>query len=501
MPEALLEMSAVEARRLIGAGELSPVELLDACLARIEAVEPSVNALAATAFERARDEARRAQEAVARREPLGLLHGLPIGVKDLEETAGLLTTYGSPLYRDHVPAADNAFVARLRAAGAIVAAKTNTPEMGAGANTRNAVWGATGNPFDPRLNAGGSSGGSAVALATGMLPLATGSDLGGSLRIPAALCGVVGFRASPGFVPSAHRCLGWAPNWISGPMGRCVADVRLQLAAVAGHAPGDPLSYDAALDAHAGARIDPATLRIGYTEDFGVCAVDASIRATFRAKLARIAPQVSVCEPVDHAGLDMADAHSLFDVVRAEEFVAGLRETYERDPSSLGANTRANYEMGSALTLADVARAQTRRTALYRRFQRLFERYDVIVSPVSPVTPFAWTTPHCARIDGVELENYYRWVALTYVVTLLTNPSMSLPCGVDHAGMPFGLQMIGPMRGEAGLLDIAQTLETAFARDESLARPVPDLRKLRDSCAQMQAELRAIVTHPPASRA
>lgn len=498
MSEALLELSAVEARRLIGAGELSPVELLDACLARIETIEPSVNALAATAFERARAEALQAQEAVARREPLGPLHGLPIGVKDLEETAGILTTYGSPLYRDHIPVADNAFVARLRAAGAIVAAKTNTPEMGAGANTRNAVWGATGNPFDPRLNAGGSSGGSAVALATGMLPLATGSDLGGSLRIPAALCGVVGFRASPGFVPSAHRKLGWAPNWVSGPMGRNVADVRLQLAAVAGHAPGDPLSYAAALDPQAGARIDPATLRIGYTEDFGICAVDASIRATFRAKLARIATQVRVCEPIDAAEFDMADAHRVFDVVRAQEFVASFRETYERDPSSLGANTRTNYEMGSALTLADVARADTQRTALYRRFQTLFERYDVIVSPVSPVTPFAWTTPHCAQIDGVELENYYRWVALTYLVTLLTNPSMSLPCGLDHAGMPFGLQMIGAMRGEANLLDIAQTLETAFAGDTALARPLPDLQKLRDASADVKAALRGIITHPVA---
>ncbi|BEU26894.1 amidase family protein [Paraburkholderia sp. 22B1P] len=497
MSEALLELSAVDARRLIGAGELSPVELLDACLTRIETIEPSINALAATAFERARGEAKRAQEAVARREPLGALHGLPIGVKDLEETAGLLTTYGSPLYRDYVPARDNVFVARLRAAGAIVTAKTNTPEMGAGANTRNAVWGATGNPFDPRLNAGGSSGGSAAALATGMLPLATGSDLGGSLRIPAALCGVVGFRASPGFVPSADRRLGWAPNWVSGPMGRHVADVRLQLAAVAGHASSDPLGYPMQLDPYAGAPLDPATLRIGYTEDFGVCAVDASIRATFRAKLARIAAQVRICEPIDPVGLDMADAHRVFDVVRAQEFVASLRETYERDPSLLGPNTRANYEMGSALTLADVARAETSRTALYRRFQTLFARYDVIVSPVSPVTPFAWTTAHCAQIDGVALENYYRWVALTYVVTLLTNPSLSLPCGVDHAGMPFGLQMIGAMRGEARLLDMAQALEAAFARDEALARPVPDLQKLRDMREDMQVDLRAIVTHPP----
>ncbi|MBI0329479.1 amidase [Burkholderia plantarii] len=494
MSDTLTELSAVEARRLIGAGQLSPVELLDACIARIEAVGPAVNALAATAFERARDEARLAQEAVVLRRPLGLLHGLPIGVKDLEETAGLLTTYGSVPHRDHVPAADNAFVARLRAAGAIVAAKTNTPEMGAGANTRNAVWGATGNPFDPNLNAGGSSGGSAVALATGMLPLATGSDLGGSLRIPAALCGVVGFRASPGLVPSAQRLLGWAPNWVSGPMGRSVADVRLQLAAVAGHAPADPLGYPAWIDPRAGARRDPATLRIGYTEDFGVCAVDDSIRATFRTRLARLASMVRVCEPVE---LELAEAHEVFDVVRAQEFVAAMRDTYERDPALLGPNPRANYEMGSALTLADAARAETRRTAMYRRFQALFARYDLIVSPVSPVTPFAWTTPHCDRIGDTTLDTYYRWVALTYVVTLLTNPALSLPCGVDHMGMPFGLQVIGPMRGEAGLLDAAQALETAFARDAALARPVPDLRKLLALRESMPARLHAIVTNPP----
>jgi amidase len=498
MSAALCELSAVEARRLIGKGELSPLELLDACLARIEAIEPSVNALAATAFERARDEARRAEQVIERGDANGLLHGLPIGVKDLEETAGLLTTYGSPLYRDYVPAADNLFVARLRAAGAIVTAKTNVPEMGAGANTRNVVWGATGNPFDPRLNAGGSSGGSAVALATGMLPLATGSDLGGSLRIPAALCGVVGFRASPGLVPSERRVLGWAPNWVSGPMGRSVADVRLQLAALAGHDAADPLGYPAHIDALASApRIDPATLRVGYTEDFGACAVDPSIRAAFREKIARLSRLVGRCEAVS---LDLREAHRVFDVVRAQEFVARLRETYERDPAALGANTRANYEMGSALTLADVARADTLRTALYRQFQMHFQRYDVIVSPVSPVTPFAWTTSHCEAIDGTRFENYYRWVALTYIVTVLTNPSLSLPCGVDHAGMPFGLQMIGPMRGDTRLLDIAQTLEAAFARDPALARPVPDLQRLRENARNGREALRSIVTDPPASR-
>jgi Asp-tRNA(Asn)/Glu-tRNA(Gln) amidotransferase A subunit family amidase len=491
MNNLLVSLSAVEARRMIGARELSPVELLDACIARIEAINPAVNALAATCFERARAEAREAERAVQSGATLGALHGLPIGIKDLEETGGLLTTYGSPAFRGHVPAQDNAMVARLRAAGAIVVAKTNTPEMGAGANTRNAVWGATGNPFDPRLNAGGSSGGSAVALATGMLPLATGSDLGGSLRIPAALCGVVGFRPSVGLVPGERKTLGWAPTWVSGPMGRNVADTRLQLCASAGLHAGDPLSY--AVDSNALARaadVDPSSLRIGYTEDFGVCAVDDATRATFRAKIAALARIVKTCEPVT---FDLGDADRVFDVVRAEGFVASFREAYERDPSLLGPNTRANYEMGQALSLADVVRAEALQTAMFRRFQTAFDTYDAIVSPVSPVTPFAWTEPHLAAINGQPLDTYYRWCALTYVVTLLTNPALSLPCGVDHAGMPFGLQIVGPFRGDARTLDVAQALEAAFAHDPSMRRALPDLERLREPVP----ELRSIVTTPP----
>src|ERR1700758_2376262 len=244
MDNSLVSLSADAARRLIGSRQVSPVELLEACIARIEALNPAVNAVAATCFERARTEAKRAEEDVLRGEPLGLLHGLPLGVKDLEETAGLLTTYGSPLFRSNVPERDHVVVARLRAAGAIVAAKTNVPEFGAGANTRNAVWGATGNPFNPMLNAGGSSGGSAAALATDMLPLCTGSDTGGSLRIPAALCGVVGFRPSPGLVPGDTRALGWSPLTVSGPRGRNVAAMRLHLAAMVGLHSDEPLGVD-----------------------------------------------------------------------------------------------------------------------------------------------------------------------------------------------------------------------------------------------------------------
>ncbi|MEC7397848.1 MAG: amidase family protein, partial [Pseudomonadota bacterium] len=236
------DLSAVEARRLIGRKALSPVELTDSCIARIEAVDGAVNAMVTRCFERAREEAKAAEKAVSRGDELGVLHGLPMGVKDLNVTEGVLTTYGSPIHAENVPAEDERIIAALRRAGAIVIGKTNTPEFGAGANTKNAVFGATGNPFDPTRICGGSSGGSAVALATGMAPICTGSDTGGSLRTPASFCGVVSHRGTPGLVPSDKRGIGLTTYNVQGPMARNVADTSLMLAAMAGNDPCDPLS-------------------------------------------------------------------------------------------------------------------------------------------------------------------------------------------------------------------------------------------------------------------
>jgi len=427
----LLALSAVELRRRIGAKQLSPVELLDACIDRIAALNPHVNAVTATAFERARAEARAAEAAVLRGDRLGLLHGLPLGVKDLEETAGLPTTYRSPIHRANVPAADNGLVARLRAAGAIVTAKTNVPEMGAGANSFNLVWGATGNPFDPRLNAGGSSGGSACALALDLLPVCTGSDTGGSLRIPAAKCGVVGFRPSPGLVPSTRRPLGWSPISVVGPMGRTVADACLQLAASAGVEAGDPLSYP--VDARAFLNLPPVA------------------------------------------------------------FVTGMREVCERDPTSLGPNPRSNYELGAAMRLLDVAWAKAEQTRRLKRFQRVFDEVDLVLAPVTPVSPFPWTQPHAAVVQGRAQANDYRWLALTDVTTLTTHPALALPCGRDGRGMPFGLQVLGRFRDDLGTLAAGQAMEAAFAADPALARPRPDPARL----GPVTPTLRSIVTAPP----
>ncbi len=490
--EHLLAEPAVELRRRIGTKEISPVELVDACIERIERLNPGVNAMAATCFDRARQEARAAEAAALRGDPLGLLHGLPIGIKDLEETAGLLTTFGSPLYRGFIPERDSSMVARVRAAGAIVVGKTNTPEFGAGANTRNAVWGATGNPFGIDLNAGGSSGGSAVALACDMLPVCTGSDTGGSLRIPAAMCGVVGLRPSPGLVPSDRRTLGWAPISVIGPMGRTVADTCLLMAAQAASDDCDPLSYPVDSSAYAAPMpVDLGSLRVAWSEDFGICPVDASMRKVFRDKVRAMRHLFKSC---DQAQFEFGEADRCFDVIRALNFVDRFRDIYEKDPHALGPNVRANYETGARMTMADVAWAHAEQTRIFRRFQNAFREHDLVLAPTTAITPFPWTQLYLAELGGKPLLNYYHWLALTYVITLVTNPAISLPCGLDNAGMPFGLQVIGRFRGDRVLLGAAHAMERAFAAIRDLQRPIADLEKL----SIPTPALKSIVTHPPA---
>lgn len=491
MKQTLVTLSATEQRALIGRKEISPVELVKAHIEQIESYNPGVNAICATDFDRALSTAQVAEQAVVNGEPLGPLHGLPVGIKDLTETAGLLTTYGNTDYTGNVPTHDNSMVARLRKAGAIVLAKTNTPDMGAGANTRNAVWGATGNPFNPKLNAGGSSGGSAAALATDMVPLASGTDVGGSLRIPAALCGVVGMRPTPGMIGQDGRKLGWAVLNTIGPMARNVRDTALLYAASMGEDRLDPLAFPADPSTVWPVQpVDLSTLRVGYTEDFGCCAVDPMIRRVFGHRINAIARHVKSCEPVS---MDLGDVHRAFDILRAEGFLAQMAQTYQDNPDSLSPNVRANMDIASKLTLADRAWAHIEQTNLMQRFARAFREYDIIISPTTPVTPFPWSQLYADTIDGQTMENYYQWLALTYVVTLSTHPALSLPVGLDEAGMPFGMQLIGPMYQDGRLLASAHAFETAFAHDAKLARPIPILGSL----TQDRASLKSIVTHPP----
>jgi Asp-tRNA(Asn)/Glu-tRNA(Gln) amidotransferase A subunit family amidase len=476
------DLSAVQARQMIGTKKLSPVELLESCLKRIGEVNHAVNAMVAMDTDRARATAKEAEEAVMRGDTLGVLHGLPIGIKDLDSTEGLVTTFGSPLYKDNVPTKDDAMVADLREAGGIILGKTNTPEFGAGANTRNAVYGATGNPFDPTRSAAGSSGGSGVALAVGMVPLCSGSDTGGSLRNPAAFNGIVGFRPSPGLVPNGRRLLGWSGLSVLGPMGRSVGDVALMLSAIAGDEGLDPLSYTLPdVDVRRGMpwneTVDLSTLRVAATPDFGFAPTEKHIREVFASRVTALSPLFA---SVEESTPDCSGADEAFAILRAVSFLASFDERVKKDPTCVGPNVRANVEEGWGYSAADVARASVLQTQLYRRWQAFFDGgIDVIISPAMTISPRPWSELYPTQIDGVPTKNYFHWLANAYAVTLACHPAISLPLGVDKAGMPFGFQIVGPRGGDALVIAVAAAIEAAVADDATLARPVPDIAKLR----------------------
>ena len=477
------DLSAVVARRLIGQKKLAPSELMESCIARIEAVDPAVNAMVARDFDRARATAKAADAAVARGDELPPLHGLPIGIKDLQETEGLRTTFGSPIFRDHVPTADERIVAAVRSAGAIVLGKTNTPEFGAGANTRNAVYGATGNPFDPTLSAAGSSGGSAVALATGMVPICSGSDTGGSLRNPAAFSGIVGFRPTPGLVANERRGLGWNNLSVAGPMARTVPDLCLLLSTMVSDDPRDPLATTVhgrtvrrPEDFAVPARIDLSRMRVAITPDFGFAPTERHIAEVFAEKTGLFR---HVFAHVEEATPDCTGADEAFEVLRAIGFLASHAEKVRTRPQDVGPNVRANVEEGQRYSAADVARAQTLQTMLYRQWQDFFRDKDVILTPSITISPRSWRELYPAEIDGKPTRTYFHWLALAYAVTLPGHPAVSLPVGLDRHGMPFGLQIVGPRGGDAFVLSVAAELEAMLAADARTARPVPDLARLK----------------------
>jgi Asp-tRNA(Asn)/Glu-tRNA(Gln) amidotransferase A subunit family amidase len=478
------DLSAVAARRLIGARKLSPVELLESCLARIGQVNHAVNAMVAMDEERARSSAKAAEQAVMAGGKLGPLHGLPIGIKDLEETKGLRTTWGSPLFAEHIPAKDEAMVANLRAAGAIVLGKTNTPEFGAGANTRNTVYGATGNPFDPTKSAAGSSGGSAVALATGMVPIASGSDTGGSLRNPAAFNGIVGFRPSPGLVPSERRGLGWSGLPVLGPMARTAEDCALLLSAMADDDALDPLGYTLPgravrkgdRDLFPPMQVDLSALRVAATPDFGFAPTEKHIREIFADRVAKLEARFG---RVAHATPDCRGSDEAFEVLRAASFLQAHLEKVRKTPDMVGPNVRANVEEGLRYSLADYARAAAEQTRLYRVWQGFFRDHDVIITPAITISPRNWRELYPAEIDGQPTRTYFHWLALAYAVTLVGHPAISIPLGTDRAGMPFGLQIVGPRGGDALVMAVATAIEAALAGDAALARPSPDIAALK----------------------
>ena len=473
------DLTAVEARRLIGQKALSPVELTDSCIGRIEAVDGSVNAMVTRCFERAQSEAKAAEAAVMQGDALGALHGLPMGVKDLNVTEGVLTTYGSPMHAENVPAKDERIIAALREAGAIVIGKTNTPEFGAGANTKNAVFGATGNPFDPSRICGGSSGGSAVALATGMAPICTGSDTGGSLRTPASFCGVVSHRSTPGVVPSDRRGIGLTTYNVQGPMARTVADTSLMLSVMAGNDPSDPLSGP--IDANIFRTvedIDLSGLRVAWSTDLGCVPVDNELARIFEERVGMLASSFKSCERRDP---DMADALDVFWVIRGVGFLAGRLDAYKNNRDKLGPNIISNVEAGLKMTAEEIAWANAEQTAIYRRFQEFFEDIDVLLCPGNSVSPFPVEQLYCDEINGKKTANYVEWLGIASAITLTGHPVTLIPTGIDHTGTPFGMQVVGPRRhSDRFTIGTAAAIERVFQGMPATQRPLPDLAALRN---------------------
>jgi amidase len=453
----LSRLTAVELRDLVRTRKASPLEILDAHLAAIARFNPQFNAIV-TLVE---DQARAAAKDAERMDGAGLpLHGLPVVIKDVTLTKGIRTTFGSPLYKDFVPDEDAAAVERLRKAGAIILGKTNTPEFATGANTVNALFGATRNPWNPALSPAGSSGGSAVAVATGMVPLAQGTDFGCSIRIPAAFCGIVGVRTTGGLIPNRGMRLPWDGGQVHGPLARSAEDAALMLDGMVGLDPLWPISaappWRSALDLVQ--RTDSAKgLKIAYAPDIAGFGVDKEIEEISRAAVRRLERDGAVVDVVDFSAADGFDAYK---VLRGEWMVGQQLQRMEM-LDKFGPNLAGNVRDGLKLTVRDTAVAENLREVVWKRFCDMFKEYDFLVTPAAPVPPYPVEKNYPDEVGGHRLDNYIDWIAPAFLVTLVGFPAGSVPAGLTAAKLPVGLQIVGKRFSEPQILGLAKLVQRA----------------------------------------
>ncbi len=457
MMQELWRLSAIEAVALLKKREVSPLELIDAAAARIAATNPKINAFVTLCYERAREHAQRIMKEKRPDAPPHYLHGLPIGVKDGTDVAGVRCTSGSRIYADRIAPSSDIIVERLEANGAIVIGKTNLPEFAAGGNTFNDVFGATLNPWDVRTTSSGSSGGSAAALASGQIWLATGGDFGGSIRTPSSYCSTTGLRPSPGMVPRASK-QPFNPLSVEGPMARNVADTALMFDCEAGWHPLDPLSQVGPHPSFSAAAARPKKpARVAFSTDLGVArAVDREVRGACRAaaeKLSRDGVTVEETHP------DLSDAEKTFLTLRGAVFIARHAELLKKHRHLYKQEIIDNTEFGLKLTLTEIVAAEVAQGELIRRTARWFENYDLLICPAVSCPPFDVNLRYPDKVDGVQLEGYMGWLILTCAITATACPVVSLPGGFTASGLPIGLQLVGPPRSEARLLSMAAYLE------------------------------------------
>ena len=460
MTDDLCLRPATELAAMVRARDVSARELLEAHLDRLDRINPTVNAVVTLDAEGARAAADAADAALAAGEPVGPLHGLPVAHKDTHATGGMRTTWGSPLHAETVPLRDELVVARLKAAGAIRVGKTNVPEFAAGSHTFNPLFGATHNPYRHGLSAGGSSGGAAAALASGLVPLAEGSDMGGSLRNPAGFCNVVGLRPTPGRVPTWPAPMAWSTLSVQGPMGRTVADVALQLSALAGPDPRVPIALSepgAGFAAPLPDRLDG--LRVAWAPDLGGrVTVDPAIIDVLASSV-RVFSDLGA--EVEEACPDLSGADEVFGTLRAWLFEASFGEISRRSPDKVKESIRWNAEMGAKLTGPDLARAEQLHTKLYERMAAFFERYDVLLAPTTQVLPFPVEIEYPTEIAGVHQDNYLEWMRSCTIVSATGSPALSVPGGFTPDGLPVGLQVVGAARADRRVLEVGHAFEQA----------------------------------------
>jgi amidase len=451
-------------------GEVTPLDLLDVLEKRIAEVDNKVNALPILCFDRAREHARALmQRPVAER---GLLAGLPVPIKDLFDVKGVRNTQGSPIFKDRIAERSDIAVDTLEANGAVVYAKSNTPEFGAGAHTFNEVFGATLNPWDTSKSASGSSGGAAVALATGMAWLAHGTDMGGSCRNPASFCGVVGLRPSIGRVAHTPEFKIDRTLTVHGPMARNIEDLALLLDAMSGEHPGDPRSLPLLPTSFlSAAQSGKKPKRVAYSPDLGITPVDPEVAAVTRKAAQRFADADVI---VEEAHPDLREAHECFHVLRAFDFAVTKARLLRSKRELLKPEVIWNIEQGLKLTVEQIERAEGQRVAMAERARKFFESYDLLLSPATIVPPFPVEKRYVAECAGKTFDNYVEWLGIVYAITLACCPALSLPCGFTASGLPVGLQMVGPPRSEAQLLAGARVLEDLLGmRDSTPIDPRP----------------------------
>ena len=452
-------LPASELTRRIRSKDLSAREVMAAHLAQVERVNPAVNAIVTLHPEASLAAARAADDALAHGEAIGALHGLPVAHKDVVLTKGVRTTFGSPILKDFVPDFDALIVERLKRAGAISIGKTNTPEFGAGSQTYNEVFGETLNPYDTTKTCGGSSGGAAVALACGMVPLADGSDQGGSLRNPASFCNVVGFRTSPGRVPMWPNLAAWFPLTVEGPMARTVADAALMLSVIAGRDPRSPIAIAESGDRFTqGLGRDFRGVHVAWSRNLGGLPVEPCVTAAIDGQ--RHVFEGLGCM-VEDAQPDFTDADEIFKVWRAWSYELAFGDLLGAQRDRIKETVVWNIEEGRKLTGSQIGRAERKRTELYHRLRQFMERYEFLVCPVSQVAPFDVKQRYVAEINGVPMETYIDWMRSCYYVTVTGLPAISVPSGFTLEGLPVGLQIVGRHQDDFGVLQLAHAFEQA----------------------------------------